>query len=179
RASLPTEPSAAERRVRRKLHQTVQKVGAQLETFQFNTSVAAIMELLNEIYGAAPLDRDVLAAGTDPAVVSELAETLALLLAPFAPHLAEEAWQQLGRKETVYRASLPAFDPAVAAAEAVNVMVQINGKIKDKVTVALDCDEETVKREALQSEKTRQALAGRQVVKMIFIKNKMLSIVCQ
>ncbi len=179
RNSLSPQETPAERRLRRKLHQTVQKVGAQIETFQFNTAVAAIMELLNEMYACAPLDRETLAPGPDPAVISESAETLTLLMAPFAPHLAEEVWRQLGRTETVYRAPWPDFDPAVAAAEAVNVMVQINGKIKDKVTVPLDCDEETVKRDALQSEKTRQALAGRQVVKMIFIKNKMLSIVCK
>jgi leucyl-tRNA synthetase len=67
----------------------------------------------------------------------------------------------------------------VATAEAVNVMIQINGKIRDKVSVALDCDEETVKAEALRSERTKQFLAGRRVVKMIFVKNKMLSIVCK
>ncbi|MCU0236335.1 MAG: leucine--tRNA ligase [Acidobacteria bacterium] len=171
-------PAAPEARpVRRKLHQTVQKVGAQLESFQFNTAVAAVMELLNEIYAYAPLDRDALVAGRDPAVISELAETLDLLLAPFAPHLAEEVWRQLGGDGSVYRAPWPAFDPEVAAAEAVNVMVQVNGKIKDKVTVPLDCDEETVKAAVLASEKTRQLLAGRQVAKMIFVKNKMLSIV--
>jgi leucyl-tRNA synthetase len=179
RQALPAGISPQARQVRRKLHQTVQKVGAQLETFQFNTAVAAIMELLNEIYAQAPLDRDAIAAGRDPAVISELAETLDLLLAPFAPHLAEEVWQQLGRAGSIYRAPWPVFDPEVAAAEAVNVMVQVNGKIKDKVTVPLDCDEETVKTAALASEKTRQLLAGRQVVKMIFVKNKMLSIVCQ
>jgi leucyl-tRNA synthetase len=179
RDTLPAQFSPQERRVRRKLHQTVQKVGAQVETFQFNTAVAALMELLNEIYACAPLDRDALAAGLDPAVISELAETLTLLLAPFAPHLAEEVWQQLGGGGSVYRAPWPAFDPEVAAAEAVNVMVQVNGKIKDKVTVALDSDEETVKAAALASERIRPLLAGRQVVKMIFVKNKMLSIVCQ
>jgi len=179
RGSLSAEPSPEERRVRRKLHQTVQKVGGQVETFQFNTAVAALMELLNEIYASVPPEREALAAGADPAVVSELAETLTLLMAPFAPHLAEEVWQQLGNADSVYRAPWPAFDPAVAAAEAVNVMVQVNGKIKDKVTVALDCDEETVKAAALGSEKIRQLLDGRQVVKMIFVKNKMLSIVCR
>jgi leucyl-tRNA synthetase len=179
RDALPAQFPPQERRVRRKLHQTVQKVGAQVETFQFNTAVAALMELLNEIYACAPLDRDALAAGLDPAVVSELAETLTLLLAPFAPHLAEEVWQQLGGSGSVYHAPWPAFDPEVAAAEAVNVMVQVNGKIKDKVTVALDSDEETVKAAALASERIRPLLAGRQVVKMIFVKNKMLSIVCK
>jgi len=179
RQCLPVAAAPEERHVRRKLHQTVQKVGAQIATFQFNTAVAAIMELLNEIFAYAPLDRETLAADRAPAVVSELAETLTLLMAPLAPHLAEEVWQQLGNDDSVYRAPWPIFDPGVAAAEAVNVMVQINGKIKDKVTVPLDCDEETVKAAALAGEKIRQLLSGRQVVKMIFIKNKMLSIVCK
>jgi leucyl-tRNA synthetase len=179
RTALPAQMSPEERRVRRKLHQTVRKVGSQLETFQFNTALAAIMELLNEIFAYAPPERETLPENLAPAVVSELAETLPLLLAPFAPHLGEEIWRQLGNERTVYRAPWPDFDPEVAADEAVNIMIQINGKIRDKISVALDCDEETVKAEALRSEKTKQMLAGRQVVKMIFVKNKMLSIVCK
>jgi len=175
--SLPADLAPKERVVRRKLHQTVRKVGSQLETFQFNTALAAIMELLNEIFAYAPPEREALPENLDPAVVSELAETLTLLLAPFAPHLGEEMWRQLGHEQTVYRAGWPVFDPTVAADEVINIMIQINGKIRDKVSVAMDCDEETVKAEALRSEKTKQMLAGRQVVKMIFIKNKMLSIV--
>jgi leucyl-tRNA synthetase len=169
----------AERGVRRKLHQTVQKVGAQIESFQFNTALAAIMELLNGIYAYAPLEKEALPQAIDAAVVSELAETLTLLLAPFAPHLGEEVWQQLGGVDSVYRAVWPAFDAGVAAVESVNVMVQVNGKIRDKVVVPLDSDEESVKAEALRSEKTRQSIAGKQVIKMIFVKNKMLSIVCR
>jgi leucyl-tRNA synthetase len=178
RGGLSPEGTQAERGVRRKLHQTVQKVGAQIESFQFNTALAAIMELLNEIYAYAPLKKEAqLAQGLNPALVSELAETLALLMAPFAPHLGEEVWQQLGHEETVYRAPWPAYDSEVAASESVNVMVQVNGKIRDKVVVPLDCEEETVKQAALKSEKTKKLLEGRQVVKMIFVKNKMLSIV--
>ena len=171
------ERTPAEKEVRRKLHQTVQKVGAQIETFQFNTALAAIMELLNAITAYAPLEREALPAACDDAVLSELAETLVLLLAPFAPHLGEEVWRQLGNENTVYRAPWPACDAAAAAAESVNVMVQVNGKIRDKVVVPLDCAEEEVKAAALASPKTAQALAGKQVVKMIFVRNKMLSIV--
>ena len=165
--------------MRRKLHQTVRKVGEHIETFQFNTAVAAIMELLNEIYAYAPLEKETLSEGLEPAVVSELAETLTLLMAPFAPHLGEEIWQRLGHRDTVYRAGWPAFDPEAAASESVNVMVQVNGKIRDKVVVPLDCDEETVKASALASEKVQQHLAGRPIVKVVFVRNKMLSIVCQ
>lgn len=177
RERLAGERTPAEKEVRRKLHQTVQKVGAQIETFQFNTALAAVMELLNAITAYAPLEREALPAACDDAVLSELAETLVLLLAPFAPHLGEEVWRQLGNEGTVYRAPWPAGDAAAAAAESVNVMVQVNGKIRDKVVVPLDCAEEEVKAAALASPKTAQALAGKQVVKMIFVRNKMLSIV--
>jgi leucyl-tRNA synthetase len=179
RNTLPTDMSPAERSVRRKLHQTVRKVGAQIETFQFNTAVAAIMELLNEIYTYAPPVREALPGGLNPAIASELAETLTLLLAPFAPHLSEEIWQQLGGAGSIYRAPWPGYDSGLIAEEKVNVMIQVNGKIKDKISVALDCGEEEVKNEAMQSEKIKQLLAGRQIVKIIFIKNKMLSIVCK
>jgi leucyl-tRNA synthetase len=179
RDALPPDMSPAERAVRRKLHQTLRKVGTQIEAFQFNTAVAAIMELLNEIYGYAPPEKETLPKGLHPAVVSELAETLTLLMAPFAPHLGEEIWQQLGGADSIYRAPWPGFDPGLISEEKVNVMIQVNGKIKDKVSLAPDSDEETVKGEAMRSEKVRQMLVGRQIVKMIFVKNKMLSIVCK
>ncbi len=177
RERLAGERAPGEKEVRRKLHQTVQKVGAQIETFQFNTALAAVMELLNAVTAYAPLEREALPAACDDAVISELAETLVLLLAPFAPHLGEEVWRQLGHEDTVYRAPWPACDAAAAAAESVNVMVQVNGRIRDKVVVPLDCGEEQVKAAALASPKTAQALAGKEVVKMIFVRNKMLSIV--
>jgi leucyl-tRNA synthetase len=179
RDALPTEMSMIERGVRRKLHKTVRKVGEQIETFQFNTAVAAIMELLNEIYAYAPPDKETLPGNLNPVIVSELTETLTLLLAPFAPHLGEEIWQQLGETDTVYRAPWPKYDPGLIAEEKVNIMIQVNGKIKDKINVALDCDEEEVKNKAMQREKIKLLLAGRQVVKIIFVKNKMLSIVCK
>jgi leucyl-tRNA synthetase len=177
RDTLPTDLSPAERVVRRKLHQTVRKVGTQIETFQFNTAIAAIMELLNEIYAYAPPEKEALSENLNPAIISELAESLTLMLAPFAPHLGEEIWQQLDGTSSVYRAPWPSFDPKQISEEMVNIMIQVNGKIKDKISVALDCDEDQVKKEAMGSEKIKQLLAGRQIVKTIFVKNKMLSIV--
>jgi leucyl-tRNA synthetase len=179
RDALPKDLSPAEQGVRRKLHQTVRKVGAQIETFQFNTAIAAIMELLNEMYAYAPPEKEALPENLNQAIISELAESLTLLMAPFAPHLGEEIWQQLGMTGTIYRAPWPVFDPNQISEEKVNIMIQINGRIKDKISVALDCDEAEVKNEAMQSEKIKQLLAGRQIVKIIFIKNKMLSIVCK
>ncbi len=179
RDSLPGETSPAERGLRRKLHQTIRKVGTQIETFQFNTALAAIMELLNGIVAYAPAEKDALPEQVNSTIISELAETLVLLVAPFAPHLGEEIWQRMGRSDSISRAPWPRFDPAVAADESVNVMIQVNGKIRDKLSVALDCDEATVMEAAMQSEKLKQLLAGRRVVKTIFVKNRMLSIVCR
>jgi leucyl-tRNA synthetase len=174
---LPKDLSPAERGVRRKLHQTVRKVGAQIETFQFNTAIAAVMELLNEMYAYAPPEKEALPENLNPAIISELAESLTLLMAPFAPHLGEEIWQQLGRTDSIYRAPWPVFDPSQISEEKVNIMIQVNGKIRDKISVALDCGEEEVKKVAMQSEKIKQLLTGRQIQKIIFVKNKMLSIV--
>ena len=147
--------------VRRKLHQTVQKVGAQLESFQFNTAVAAIMELLNEIYAYAPLEKEALPASLSPAIVSELAETLTLMIAPFAPHLGEEVWQQLGGAGSVYRAPWPAYDPQQTAEEKVNVMIQVNGKRRDELLVAKDADNAALERLALSSERVAKLLDGK------------------
>ncbi len=175
--ALPVKMSPAERAVRRKLHQTVRKVGAQIETFQFNTAVAAIMELINEMYAYAQPEKESLPENSNPAVVSELAETLTLLMAPFAPHLGEEVWQQLGRTDTVYRAPWPAFDPAVAAVDELTMVVQVNGKVRDKLQVARGASEEAVRQLAMDSERLRPYLKDTQVIKTIFVPDRMISLV--
>ncbi len=177
RTMLPAMPLPAERQIRCKLHQTIRKVGTDIEGFQFNTAIAAIMELLNEIYAFAPVEKEVLPAGANFSIVSELAESLTLLMAPFAPHVGEELWQQLGHPGSVYKAPWPAFDPTIATTDEVNIMVQINGKIRDKVVIRTTADEESVKRLVFQSPRVKQYIAGKQVVKTIFVSGKMFSIV--
>lgn len=165
------------RQVRRKLHQTVIKVSAHLDTFQFNTAVAAIMELLNEIYAYAPVEGEALGNAPQPPVVSELVETLTLLMAPLTPHLGEEIWHKLGHRETVYHAPWPSADQAVAAADEVTVVVQVNGKVRDKLQLPRGCDEECARQRALQSERVRPHLEGRQLVKTVFVADRMVSLV--
>ena len=171
------EISPTERQVRRKLHQTIRKVGLDIEGFQFNTAIAAIMELLNDIYAYAPLEKEALPHDVNPLLVSELIENLTLLIAPFAPHLGEEVWQEMGNRSTVYRASWPVFDSAVAAEDEINIMVQINGKIRDKVQVRRDADEESVRRLIFQTARVMQFISGKEVIKTVFVPNKMFSIV--
>ena len=179
RENLPKQETPDERRLRRKLHQTIRKVGADIEGFQFNTAIAAIMELLNEIYGYAPPDKEQLPGNVNPAIVSELAENLTLLLAPFAPHLGEEIWHRLGHAETVYRTGWPEFDAGIAVEGEINIMVQINGKIRDKVVVHRDAPEAEVRGLVLASPRVQQFVHGKKVSKTVFVANQMFSIVVE
>jgi len=181
-AACQNQTIPAARHIRRKLHQTIRKVGSDLDQFQFNTAIAALMELLNEILAYAPLTGEQLADDIDSAIVSEIAENLILMMAPFAPHMSEELWQKIGKSDTIYRAQWPIFDPEAAALEKMMVVIQINGKIRDKIMVNADDDENTIKKIALASEKVASHLEGKRIVKTIFIKkekHKMLSMVAQ
>jgi len=109
--------AAPEGELLRSLHKTIRKVTEDIEAFRFNTAVAAIMEMVNELYLTCPPDGAAAADVVDGALRSEALEALTLLLAPFAPHMADELWERLGNEDTVYRAPWPAFDAAAAAAE--------------------------------------------------------------
>jgi leucyl-tRNA synthetase len=166
--------TTAAKEIRLKLNRTIKKVSEDIEIrFHLNTAIAAMMEFFNDLSAQA---EDLKNSG-DSGLLLEAMETLLKLLAPFTPHFANELWEKLGHQQILEETPWPGFDPGLIAEEKVNVMIQVNGKIKDKVNVAFDSDEEAVKKEAMASEKIRQMLAGRQVVKMIFVKNKMLSIV--
>jgi len=176
---LPPSPSAAERKVRRKLHQTIRKVGQDIEHFQFNTAVAAMMELLNAVYDFAPLKEDRLAGESHAALISEILEIMVLLIAPFAPHIAEEVWHQLGNQGTIYRAPWPAYDPAVAAEDEITVAVQVNGKLRDTILVPAGSDDEALKSAALASSKVSEHIKGKQVAKIIVVPGKLVNIVAK
>ena len=160
--------------MRRKLHQTIQKVSEDIEKFAFNTAVAAMMELVNEMYSFAQ------SAGDGKAVMSEAIENLILLLSPMAPHIADELWSNLpksDKKEFTLLETWPTFDPEVAKADEVEIVIQILGKIRDKMTIPADSDEKTMEEFALSSEKIKGELAGRTVRKVIVVKGKLVNIV--
>ena len=159
----------------RKLHQTVAKITLDFEgRWHFNTCVAAIMELVNEIQAADAQ----LAAGEVPApVVRELLRTLVLLLAPFAPFLAAELWEMLGEKESILRAPWPASDPELAREDELAIPVQINGKLVEVVRVAADADGKTIEAAALAAEKVQVRTAGKVVVKVIVVPGKLVNLV--
>ncbi len=167
--------SAPSLKLLRKLHQTIAKITQDFEgRWHFNTCVAAIMELVNELQDADAQ----LAAGEVPApVVHELLQTLVLLLAPFAPFLAAELWEQLGGEGSVLRASWPKSDPELAKEDEIEIPVQINGKLTAVVRVAAGADAKTIETAALADEKVRARTAGKNVVKVIVVPGRAVNLV--
>jgi leucyl-tRNA synthetase len=169
------ELSSQARSIQRKLHQTIKRVTDDFQgRWHFNTSVSAVMELVNELYGA----EQAIASGEIPAdILADTQRKLVLLLAPFAPFLASELWEVLGEKENLLRYPWPEYDPALAKEEETTYAVQINGKLRSHISVPADSPEAFVCERALADEKVRAAIAGKQVVKPIFVPGKLVNIV--
>jgi len=159
----------------RKLHQTIAKITQDFEArWHFNTDVAAIMELVNEIQAADAQ----LSTGEIPAPVAyELLRSLALLLAPFAPYLAAELWEILGEDGHVLRASWPASDLELAKDDELEIPVQINGKLVTVVRVAPDADSMAIQAVALTHEKVQSRISGKTVAKVIVVPGKLVNLV--
>ncbi len=172
------EGDESTRAVRRKVHQVIRKVGEDLEDFRFNTAVAALMELVNDLHAWRPVEgpRE-LPRESERAVLSEALESLTLLLAPFAPHMAEEVRERLGYRESVYRAEWPDYDSAVAAEDSITLVVQVNGKLRDRITVPAGSADETLKAAALESPKVKAMLEDQQVKQVFVVRGKLVNIV--
>ncbi len=165
------------RALRRKTHQTIRKVGEDIEQFAFNTAVASLMELVNDMYayaGSAPQDS---APSTQHPAMSEAIESLVLLLSPMSPHIADELWETLGRKGFTLEQPWPEHHPEVAKADEVEIVAQINGKVRDRMVVPADADEEALRSAALASERIRADLEGKTVRKVIVVPGKLVNIV--
>jgi leucyl-tRNA synthetase len=159
----------------RKLHQTIAKITLDFEgRWHFNTDVAAIMELVNELQAADAQ----LASGEIPApVIGELLRNLVLLLAPFAPHLVAELWEELGETGSILRAPWPQSDRELAREDELEIPVQINGKLVTVVGVSVDADAKTIEAAALADEKIQARIAGKTVVKIIVVPRKLVNLV--
>ncbi|PYX47781.1 MAG: leucine--tRNA ligase [Acidobacteria bacterium] len=174
-AAPPTELPPQARSIQRKLHQTIKRVSDDFQgRWHFNTCVSAIMELVNTLYGA----EEAIAQKLIPAsFLAEVQRDLVLLLAPFAPYLAHELWEMLGEKGNLLKAAWPKYDAELAKEEELEIPVQVNGKLRSRIVVSADATEETVVARALADEKTRAAIAGKQIVKKIYVPGKLLNIV--
>jgi leucyl-tRNA synthetase len=168
-------PSGLSLKLLRKLHQTTAKITLDFEgRWHFNTCVAAIMELVNDLQSADAQ----LTAGEIPApVILELLRTLVLLLAPFAPFLAAELWDELGEDGAVLRAPWPKSDPGLAKEDEIEIPVQINGKLVTLVRVAAGADPKTLEASALADEKVQSRIAGKTVVKVIVVPGRAVNLV--
>jgi leucyl-tRNA synthetase len=159
--------------LRRSLHKTIRKVTEDMEErFHFNTAIAAIMELVNSIQLFEPKN--------DPRsapLLKEAMESIILMLAPFVPHFAEEVWAELGHTGGIGKAGWPAYDTAAIADEELLIVVQVNGKLRGKVTVPATADEATVREMALADIKVRTFFEGKIVRKVIYVPGKLINIV--
>jgi leucyl-tRNA synthetase len=147
-----------------KLHQTKKRVTEGLEELRYNTSIAALMELVNALRADNVCDKAV-------------AEELVVMLAPFVPHFAEECWERMGRTESVFEASWPAWNEGLVVEDRIEVVVQVNGKTRSKVQVARDADEETVVAAALRDATVGRFVEGKGVRKRIYVANRLLNLV--
>ena len=163
------------RAIQRKLHQTIKRVSDDFQgRWHFNTCIAAIMELVNEIYGAEAA----IVGGRVPAsLILDVQRKIALLLAPMAPYLAHELWEMTGEKSNLLKAPWPKYDPALAAEDEIEIPVQVNGKLRGLVVLPAGANEDQIKQAALADEKVRAAIAGKQVVKIIVVPRKLVNIV--
>ena len=185
-------PDSAHRALRRKTHDTIRRVSADLDPrAHLNTAVSALMELVNELYafcerhgvqpGQAPgagAGAEALPAATG-AVLREALEALVLMLSPFTPHLCEELWERLGHAGGLRAAAWPAFDPAVARADEIVVPVQVNGKLRARLTVAADVAEDDLREAALAEPAVRAHTAGRQIVRVVVVPGKLVNVVAR
>ncbi len=161
-SAVSDEPPSVE--ALRVLHKTIARVTQELEQLKFNTAIAAVFDFVNAMTALPVRPRAVL-------------EPFLLVISPFAPHLAEELWQRLGHEQSLAYEPWPAFDPALARDEQVEIAVQIAGKIKARVTVSADADEDAIQRAALADARVVESLAGKNVRKVIVVKGRLVNIV--
>lgn len=165
-----TEPNASDKAVLRKLHQVIRKVTEDFDQrWHFNTSIAAMMELVNELYARE--------SELTPPVITDVLDRLVLLFGPFAPYVAQEMWQELGHEGPVFRESWPKFDEALAQEEAAEVVVQVNGKLRSRLNVPFGRAGAELEAQAKEDPKVAPHIAGKTIVKVIVVPDKLVNIV--
>jgi len=163
--------------VRRLTHRTIKKVTDDIEReFQFNTAIAALMELVNGLYKFVG-ERESAPAPGDGAALREALTALVALLAPFAPHLAEELWRQMGHPGSVAHQPWPSYDPALVVSERLTIPIQVNGKIRSKIEVPADAGEQEIVALARQDGRLQEWLQGKTPRKVIYVPKKLVNFV--
>ncbi|MBI4639279.1 MAG: leucine--tRNA ligase, partial [Candidatus Tectomicrobia bacterium] len=146
------------------LHKTIKKVTDDIESLKYNTAIAALMELTNEIKRLEINNRQVI-------------ETVLKLLAPLAPYITEELWERLGHPQSIFQEKWPEYDPALVEKEEIELVVQINGKVRRRITISSGMPEETIKEIALSDDRVQELIQGKSIKKTIVVPNKLINIV--
>jgi leucyl-tRNA synthetase len=177
-AGHPDQLSEEGRRFRRVIHETLKRVTDAIEDeFHFNTAISAVMELVNALFEFDRTSLDTMTGEERAALMREAVETLVSLLGPFAPHLAEELWAQLGHRESLFRRRWPEPDPVALAREEVLIVIQVDGKVRSRLTVETGAEEERVKMLALADPKVRPWIQSRQVDRVVVVPGRLINIV--
>ncbi len=172
---LPSDTAwtSDDKELRYTLHNTIRAVTLDTDRFQFNTSIARMMELLNAIGKYQGL------SSAKPALLLEAAKTLLLLYAPFAPHFSEDKWELLGSKDSIFNAKWPVYDPAALILDTVEIAVQVNGQIKFRLDIGTDLESDAVEAIVRADSRLEEGLSGKTIVKFIYIKGRLVNIVAK
>ena len=165
--------------IQKKLHQTVKKVTESIEDdFHFNTAIAAVMELLNDMttYKQEVIDKNDVSTESKK-IWKEVLDKVILLIAPFAPHIADELWEIIGNKTFTFEEEWPTFEEELTKEHKMNLVVQINGKIRETIPAKIGLPKEEYEKLAFDSEKIKKAIEGKEIVKVIVVPNKLVNIV--
>jgi leucyl-tRNA synthetase len=165
RVVLDLDPATrASIELKRALHKAIAKVQDDLENLRYNTAIAALMTLLNDVRRHGPADR-------------ETAEAMTLLIAPLAPHFAEEVWENLGHATSIFAARWPSFDPALLVEDTVEIAVQVNGKVRGRAVVARDASEDEVVAAAMADEGVQAAMGGKAIRRKVVVPGRLVNLV--
>ena len=165
--------------IQKKLHQTVKKVTESIEDdFHFNTAIAAVMELLNDMttYKQEVIDKENISSESKK-IWREVLEKTILLIAPFAPHVADELWAYLGNKTFTFEEEWPKYDEELTKDHTFNLVIQVNGKVRDMVSAQIGISKDDAEKLALESEKAKKFIDGKEIVKVIVVPNKLVNVV--
>jgi leucyl-tRNA synthetase len=177
RSFVPGELTPPARQLLRELHQTIKQVTDDFAgRWHFNTSISALMKLMNTCMS---VQESFISQHTamPPGLLADVQRTFVLLLHPFAPYLAHELWEVLGEKSNLLHVPWPEYDPVLAKEDEIEIAVQINGKVRSRLLIPADSQEDDVRQRALADEKVRASVNGKQVVKAIVVPGKLVNIV--
>lgn len=152
-------------------HYAIKEISRDFEVFSFNTCIARMMELVNAIYKYDNLEVK------NTRLMKEVCKDVVLLIASATPHFAEELWQIIGQEYSIFNEKLPTYDESKLQLDSIEIALQINSKIIDRINVPTNVDDETIKEIALNNEKTKQIISGKQIVKAIVVKNKLINFI--